>query len=1235
MALYTFTSQDDFARLNRLPSPDQTQLYNMLGRNTGAQGGGGPLDSLAKKASSIENALGTTGAAVVSAIDTAREDQNIENRNKDNKTRMNDIAKKYGYNTYHDVWDARDRAVAAGDQATLDKIDNIINPELQGQANANKAEADKAAKNWKDYRENSYVGQKVNQDRGKFLGSAMNTLSTAADVMLPGTGVALNAVQGAWEGVADELEQNGLKNFDLGRAGQNALVGAATGGVTGALNKGLSNALAKNGGNLFAGNNVLSRGINKVANIPGPQRLLGKYGGKLGQAAEDAINAVGTGAIRGALSGAVGGATGAGLSAALNGQDVIGSAMQGAAQGARSGAATGGVMATANTILNDTPLMKDLNQAKQDWENSGGSFSERLRNTVENNDTWGNRMLSNIAEDGRAVKQGFQNVGEGLEILAERAGIKDIAKATPSDIINAVRGTGDEALLNEVLKNPDLRESIMNTLDNRTSIPLAESVDRINEVRGGEANFKTIGKLPVDLMSGSPGDIKPDIRYLGELANGKMAESAAVDGGHNISPQELGYATNNYSNSRILGFNDNGTDKLNIVKPMADNQNLLVGLNRQDDGNTVVTNFKRNADDSYMRNLQKNKGADVLYDTTSGAFPATADESASFRVVDRGADSTIPQSNQNVNGELFYGESELGNRTRRGMIAGGLERLGNTLEGAQTNVTRAAAKDLGIESTGKVVENVRRKTGITNLETQAAIAKELTGGANSLMDSVQKMALGAGEDGQPFAVDTKPVISKISQIVDSIADTNMFGSQGAKDKFIKNLKADLSVNGGDIMALANRMKANAADLRGKGVVSPNPSDAAKAKIYTKIASELDDLSYKAIPQENVEAMFDATISEMRGRATQAANNGNMDVARAYTKLADNLNAEPRTVKAFRSFKKDFVDVSKINDLTARAENGAAMQMGRGIGGGLKRFADTLLQRPVNAILAKAGGAVNTVANKISGEGGAPESPVPTPTAPTSASEPSVNASNPATRIYDMIGRREGLTNAEQARTADYLTEAAQDAQTPSATSLEQLAGQGAVGGSTSVYNSFNAPTASSPMGGSSANTGYFQPTGDYWTDMLGRAMSSAIDADDVTAFAALYGMYQDSLANLQKSSASSNKEVKLTDKQRQANAAERALNDFEGAEHNFAYDVSDIPVLGNIANLGGNEYASKAEALALQIGYMLSGATVNKDEAKNIGMAYVPQPRDNESVRKSKLAQLRGIISDYQKAYME
>ena len=126
-------------------------------------------------------------------------------------------------------------------------------------------------------------------------------------------------------------------------------------------------------------------------------------------------------------------------------------------------------------------------------------------------------------------------------------------------------------------------------------------------------------------------------------------------------------------------------------------------------------------------------------------------------------------------------------------------------------------------------------------------------------------------------------------------------------------------------------------------------------------------------------------------------------------------------------------------------------------------------------------------------------------------------------------------------------------------------------------------------------------------------------------------MYKETIDSNKKESTTD--QVKLTDKQRQANAAERALNDMENAENNFGYDVSDIPILGGLANMTGNDYKNKAEALALQVGYMLSGATVNKEEAKNIGMAYVPQPRESAAERKRKLTQLRGIISDYQRTY--
>lgn len=956
---------------------DPTSLYNIMkgnlrtGGSTGSNNGGNWFE---KKAQSINNAIGTTGAAFASAVKDAKENRATANLLQDNKTRMNEIAKKYGYNTYHDVWDAREKAEKEGDTKTLELIDNTINPELQGQATANAEKATQKAQKYDYYRKNDTLSKMVNQDSGKFLGSAINTLSTATDVLGLANGPLSNAIQGGIEGIADELEQNGLRDFDWNRAGQNAISGAVSGAAVGAVNNGISGALAKRGGNLFKGGNAITSAMNNL----GANTALGRGASTLA-----------TGAVRGGISGAVGGATGAGTSALLNGQDVMANALQGAKQGFQSGVGTGAIMTGANSALNKTKFMQQMNQANQEWQDMGKNNIERVKNVL--NDT------------------------------------------------------------------------------EPTQTPTETPVQRLAQV----------------------------------------------------------------------------------------------------------------------------------------AQEAETTEEKPF---------------------LAYGESELGNRTKRGMIADKLERLGNSLEGGQTNITRAAAKDLGIESTGKVVENVRKKTGISNLETQAKLAKELTGGENSLLDNIQRNALSASETGEPFAVDTDPLLRQINDIVGKHADTNTFGSEAKRNEFINNLKKDISNGSSDMISISNRMKANAADLRGRGVTSPKPEDSAKARIYTEIANKLDDLSYSAIPQGNVDAMFDTAISEMRGRAVQARNNGNKDVAKAYETMATNLESQPRTIRAYRTFKKDFVDASKIAELTLRAENGAAAQMGRSFGTGVKRFASTLAQRPVNAALAKVGAGVNELADRIAGDS-ATATPKVTPT-PVATETPTDY--NPATQIYNTIGRREGLTNAEQARTANYLTDAVQAnnaliGNTYGDNSLESLVAPTA---SNSVYSNINGNLATATT--TNGNNGsYFQKTGDYWTDIIGDALTSAINDRDVTAFAQLYEMYQDQLANLQKN-ASSTSGQKLNTTQQRANAALTSWQRLSQMTPDLGYNLSNIPIIGGIATLGGNDYEGEAKSLAQQIGYMVSGANIKQEEAENIGKAYVPQPWDSENTRKVKLQRAYEIIQQYQ-----
>ena len=560
-----------------------------------------------------------------------------------------------------------------------------------------------------------------------------------------------------------------------------------------------------------------------------------------------------------------------------------------------------------------------------------------------------------------------------------------------------------------------------------------------------------------------------------------------------------------------------------------------------------------------------------------------------------------------------YGESKLAKRTKGTQTAEAIRRFGNTLEGAQTNVTRAAARDMGIESTGKVVENVRKKTGLTNLETQAQLAKELTGGADSLMDNIQRNALSATEDGSGrYLADQTKVLGEIDNIVDKYATTSSLGEKGIQN-LKDQLRTDILNQKQDLLSKSNNFKSQAQELRGKGIVNPSEGDSAKAKIYTEVAQKLDDLSYNAIPKENVNDMFNATISEMRTRASQAQANGNKDIANAYNKLADSLNEQPRTIKAYRSFKKDFVDISKINQLTGQAENGAAVQMNSGLLGGLKRFGNKVAERPANAALAKVGGAVNQVADLVDNLG------------TTSNGTPVQPLSQDAQLLLgNFIGRTEGQNAAgnmvQNARKAeDYQN-------------LESMLAE-MQGGSEGLPMAQNGNI----MGG--------YPQVDM-SPVLGQmnqiqnAMSNAMAAGDIKAYSQLADMYKDAYAVYQaqaKMNDTGTKGSSLTTAEKnqiaKLQSAGTALDQLESLYQKAGGGQGVIG--GNIANfLGGlglnsdvNTYNQLAQGLINQIGAAIGKTdSLNTEGEVQRALSLVPKITDDNQTAMNKLSTLRQLL---------
>lgn len=941
MALYTLTSKDDFARLNRLPSSDQTQLYNALGRDAGAGN-----NFFAKRAKSIDNAIGTTGAAIASAFKsgvdgiggpTGSGTENIATMQllRDAKTSMNDIAKKYGYNTYQDVWDARDAAQAAGDQATLDKIDNVINPELQNQANINAQKANEKAANYADYMQNNDVSKRINQDPGKFAGSAINTLSTAFDVMAPGAGVLANSVQGGIEGIADELEQSGLQNFNAERAAQNALVGTATGAVVGGLNKGVTNSLAKRGGNLFKGGNAITRGLNNL----GSKTAAGRVGSTLA-----------TGAARGALSGAVGGATGAGLSAALNNQDVLGSALQGVSQGLQQGALAGGVMAGANMALSKTPIMQKINQANEDWKNSGDSFSERLNNTINSGESnFGNTKLGNWVGD---------KIDDASQVEALRATKNDLMGQSGSPLAANQEGG--------VVQTSSL-EGSTSLGDEATPLRTRASIVPQNE--------QNVNTSETEVYRALTGDKKAAKQRLKDIKANTLRERAAED---------------------LL--NQVGTVKSSVAK--ADN---------------MVENVKQFIDEGLTKPEEWQLASDAITGQNG--------------VVSKMHRNLIQQAGDI---DTFSG---LGGKYGKG--------IGETI-------------DYFIKSEGLVDSAAK---GIKN-EIMAALE-----------------SLPSRTDGSITMADDAESVMKV----------------------VRELEA-------------HRRNYLGQDSRNNS--SANPYKDQNARVIKKTTSMLEDRIYEKVPDASTVVTPEA-INELKNYFP-----GNDK----WAKSIDDRFANIKTGKDLRAAQKRYVQTNDYLKSVRENYGTYGQRVGDAYGNTLSQ---ALKKVPVvGGILAQAtntpfmnrryadinsaradrlqGKAIDLPSNKVIASTDTPTL-VPTQT-PTTSTPGANNANNPATQIYNAIGRTEGLTNGEQARTANYISDAVQEA---NGGTLESLVGTPATG-ATSVYDSvYSTPTASATTGKSNS---YFQATGDYWTDILGAALTSAIQDGDVDAFGPLYSMYQDALS---------------------------------------------------------------------------------------------------------------------------
>lgn len=1284
--------------------------YNAIGRSSGMQVANNNPNFFQKRWNSIENALGTTLAAPASWIYDNSEQAATDQMLARQKNSLNDIYKKYGYADANDFWDAknaaekeiygkygydidkywndrsaiwspstadsdavrsldteRDQVLAGMNQEDADRLRtlNNIENELRGQTASNYKEATDRAKAYEDYRKNNYISQKINQDNSKFLGSAINTMSTALDVTGLTANPLANAIQGGAEGFADELEQNGgtidfgrmeasnWDNFDTNRALQNAAIGAASGAVTGALNKGITSGLAKNGGNLFKGGNALTRGLNTL----GSSTALGRVGSTLA-----------TGAGRGAISGAVGGATGAGLSSALNGVELgqgIANTLQGAVQGAGQGAVTGGIMAGANMAISNTPgvgkFYNQLQNARANWDKSGSNFDERLTNTLNSGESAVGNWLNNKSQSRLLSRLG--TIGN-----------------TISDVNN--KYVGIDALGNRSEYSPDEFQKLIQEYDNykqpttlsgNSSSEVSEAIGPAGDklltiyetMHGGEAvdpySRKSWGKFEdwVDSQrSSTPTTASGWLKKAGE----RIVEDANKRG--------VGLGIKDVSNDlpedvRNLKINQWENDP--SYRAEADAENVAVTPQRTQ-AVTQVDPWDRlaqesgynNYDEVIQRYMEANPGVELNPNGAAGQILSWLDENPNTPTTAAGWAKKA-------------GQRIVEDANKRGV---GLGIKDVSQESPETEIYRRLTGETAQEPTAKVVEdNYSKKTDTEGklrnaaglkLQKQYGTIDKPTAKATNAPETLQKIA-NAGF--------TKP--ADVERMADVIT-----GSNGELSKLVSNLVAtadpidtfegetsgqtfeDFIDNSIQKRGLDGINEGKAVKSQITALMRSLPSRAEGSVDFNDSASDVFKLTQlldsEAANYEGRSGMNYGTTTPDKLRAAQVIKDASnllknriydtVDVKSALTpEVADNLKSYAPNNKAWadyvdnevmtatsakdlRSLQSPWVRAKKIidngymNSVTYGGRNGGSGNIPltkRGIAGAV--LDATVNSKPGLRLQAKA---LNKAADIVGNRGNTAS----TATTTSATTTPTVT-SGPSTQIYNMIGRNETLNNADQARTASYLADAAQEAEiVPKASSLEGLL---AVPNTSqnSVYNSlYSAPATTTSN--QYINTGYFQPTGDYWTDILASALSSAANDRDTTAFASLYNMYQDALANTQKS-ASSDSTQKLSATQQRANAAMNSLERLSTMTPDAAYNLSKIPLIGDIATFGGNDYEAEAKSLAQQIGYMVSGSNIKESEAENIGKSYVPQPWDNETVRNNKLRRAYQIIQQYQNGYAE
>lgn len=573
---------------------------------------------------------------------------------------------------------------------------------------------------------------------------------------------------------------------------------------------------------------------------------------------------------------------------------------------------------------------------------------------------------------------------------------------------------------------------------------------------------------------------------------------------------------------------------------------------------------------------------------------------------------------------------ETGQPTKKTNVLGrALKNMGNELESAQTDITRAERRKFGIDNAGETVNNLRKRTGFSSLQDQAEFAKNITGGQDSVMDTIQKYNISVDADGQPIKLRADQYEVAINDAVGKDWKKSVMGE--SYDQFRKDLVSDI-VNEDPITA-ANWLKKEAATQRGIADAKGPTADKAarKARIYTEVANKIDELSYSAVPEKNVNRMFDDTIDEFYTRAQEAKAAGNKKYATAYESLAKELENTPRTIADYRTFKKDFVKSSQLADISAGAQSGslqAGLKKGTNI---LNKTLNTLLDEPTDRLMAYAGGKLNDLGDAINNAGTSGIGDAIGNVAGKIGG--AAGALNNSTLYNTALG---DIANRQLARQAGLSAAGAQENQAKQQEAQQQVQ---------NIQNDYDNAMAQAQQ--SYANAQAMAPTtsaGASRLDQIAKAMDLALSAGDLDSYSQLASLYQTAYKMYAPATETANAASSLNATQQnnlaKLESAGTAIDQLEQLYNQAGGAQGRIG--GSIAQLGGtlgfNSSASAYENAARGLINQIAAAVGKTDSLNTEGevqraLDLVPKITDTPEEAQAKLQSLRNMLAANKQTY--